>query len=211
MNKIFIDVCIGLYLFSTFWISFYGYNSLALAGLYLSSRKNQKLLKAAEDLPAMLPRVTIQLPIYNEKYVVGRLLKAVSELDYPRELLQIQVLDDSTDDTREITVKMVEAYRNAGFDMTYIHRGSRDGYKAGALEHGLNTATGEFVGIFDADFIPPRNWLKRMLPAFNDPSVGCVQSRWGHLNSNHSNFTRAVALALDGHFTVEQNARSRKQ
>jgi cellulose synthase/poly-beta-1,6-N-acetylglucosamine synthase-like glycosyltransferase len=110
-------------------------------------------------------------------------LKAVSELDYPRELLQIQVWDDSTDDTREITVKMVEAYRNAGFDMTYIHRGSRDGYKAGALEHGLNTATGEFVGIFDADFIPPRNWLKRMLPAFNDPSVGCVQSRWGHLNS----------------------------
>jgi cellulose synthase/poly-beta-1,6-N-acetylglucosamine synthase-like glycosyltransferase len=211
MDKNVLDIFIGLYVFSTFWISFYGYNSLALAGLYLSSRKDQKLLKAPEGLPNPLPRITIQLPIYNEKYVVGRLLKAVTELEYPRELLQIQVLDDSTDDTRELTEKMVENYRSNGYDMVYVYRDSRDGFKAGALEHGLKTASGDFIGIFDADFIPPRNWLKRMIPNFSDPKIGCVQSRWGHLNSSHSNFTRAVALALDGHFTVEQNARSRKQ
>ncbi len=211
MDKNVLDVFIGLYVFSTFWISFYGYNSLALAGLYLSTRKDQKLLKAPEGLPNPLPKITIQLPIYNEKYVVGRLLKAVTELDYPRELLQIQVLDDSADDTREITEKIVENYRSNGYDMQYIHRGNRDGFKAGALEHGLKTATGEFIGIFDADFIPPSNWLKRMIPNFSDASIGCVQSRWGHLNSSHSNFTRAVALALDGHFTVEQNVRSRRK
>ncbi len=211
MNSIIIDICIGLYVFNTFWISFYGYNSLALAGLYLSSRAEKKLLKEPERLPNPLRRVTIQLPIYNEKYVVGRLLKAVSELEYPGDLLQIQVLDDSTDDTREMTEKLVANYRDAGYDMHYIHRGSREGFKAGALEHGLRSATGDFIAIFDADFIPPRNWLKRMLPNFNDPAVGCVQSRWGHLNSGHSNFTRAVALALDGHFMVEQTARSRKR
>ncbi len=212
MNLNIIDIFIATYVFCTFWIAFYGYNSLALAGLYLASRKDQKLLQAPENPPERqmkkLPRVTIQLPIYNEKYVVGRLLQAVTELDYPVELLQIQVLDDSSDDTRDMTEKLVENYRHAGYDMHYLHRGSRAGFKAGALEHAMQSASGEFIAIFDADFIPPRNWLKRILPHFNDPHIGCVQSRWGHLNASHSAFTRAVALALDGHFMVEQTARS---
>ena len=209
MNKDIVSLSIVVYIFSTLWISVYGYHSLILSILYLSGRKKEKSRLA---LPALsedsLPNVTIQLPIFNEKYVVRRLLKAVTELDYPGKLLQIQVLDDSTDDTAHLVEELVHIYQSKGYDMVYIHRQDRSGFKAGAMENALKSATGEFVAIFDADFIPPKDWLRNMLPHFAEKQIGCVQSRWGHINLAQSKFTRAVALALDGHFQVEQPARS---
>jgi cellulose synthase/poly-beta-1,6-N-acetylglucosamine synthase-like glycosyltransferase len=132
-------------------------------------------------------------------------------LDYPGDLLQIQVLDDSTDDTAALVDALVANYQRKGFDIAYIHRQDRSGFKAGALESAMKAVSGEFIAIFDADFIPPRDWLRKMLPYFADEQVGCVQSRWGHLNMTQSGFTRTVALALDGHFRVEQPARSDNQ
>ena len=155
-----------------------------------------------------LPKVTVQLPIYNEIYVVERLLRSVSELDYPRELLQIQVLDDSTDNTREVTSSCVEELRQRGFDVELIHRKDRVGFKAGALETGLKSAN-EFVCILDADFVPPTDLLRRTVDFFTDPKIGMIQTRWGHLNRRYSLLTRVQAMFLDGHLLLEQTARSR--
>jgi cellulose synthase/poly-beta-1,6-N-acetylglucosamine synthase-like glycosyltransferase len=156
-----------------------------------------------------LPKVTVQLPIFNEVYVVERLLRSVSELDYPQDLLQIQVLDDSTDDTREITSFCTEQLRRRGFNVDLIHRVDRTGFKAGALAGGLETAEGEFVCILDADFVPPPDLLKRTVDFFTDPKVGMIQTRWGHLNRGYSLLTRVQAMFLDGHLLLEQTARSR--
>ncbi len=156
-----------------------------------------------------LPTITVQLPIYNELYVVNRLLEVVSRMDYPKELLQIQVLDDSTDETREIAMKKVEEMRAAGLQAEYIWRADRVGFKAGALEHGLKTATGEFILILDADFVPAPNLLRKTIDFFTDPQVGLIQTRWGHLNHNYSLLTRLQAMYLDGHLLLEQTARSR--
>jgi cellulose synthase/poly-beta-1,6-N-acetylglucosamine synthase-like glycosyltransferase len=211
MNKEIVSLAVAVYVISTIWISLYGYHSLALAILYLTGRnerKEEKPTSKDERENAALPRVTVQLPIFNEKYVVRRLLKAISQLDYPLGLLQIQVLDDSTDDTAALVSGLVADYQERGFDITSIHRRDRSGFKAGALQNAMQNVNGEFIAIFDADFIPPRNWLRRMLPHFADGQIGCVQSRWGHLNMNDSGFTKTVALALDGHFRVEQPARS---
>ena len=155
-----------------------------------------------------LPRVTVQLPIFNEIYVVERLLKSVSEMDYPRELLQIQVLDDSTDNTRDVTTSCVEELRQRGFNVELIHRNDRVGFKAGALETGLKSAN-EFVCILDADFVPPKDLLLRTVDFFTDPKVGMIQTRWGHLNRCYSLLTRVQAMFLDGHLLLEQTARSR--
>ena len=155
-----------------------------------------------------LPKVTVQLPIYNEIYVVERLLKSVSELDYPRDLLQIQVLDDSTDNTREVTASCVEELRQRGFNVELIHRIDRVGFKAGALATGLKSAN-EFVCILDADFVPPKDLLRRTVDFFTDPKVGMIQTRWGHLNRCYSLLTRVQAMFLDGHLLLEQTARSR--
>jgi cellulose synthase/poly-beta-1,6-N-acetylglucosamine synthase-like glycosyltransferase len=152
--------------------------------------------------------VTIQLPLYNERYVVERLLEATAKIDYPRELLQIQVLDDSTDDTHPFTRRLVEDYREAGLPIEYIHRENRHGYKAGALENGLRTATGEIVAIFDADFVPPSDFLHRTAHYFVDSKVGMVQTRWGYLNRHHSVLTEVQAMLLDGHFVLEHIARA---
>ena len=157
---------------------------------------------------AELPRVTIQLPIYNERYVVERLLEETAKIDYPRELLQIQVLDDSTDDTHPFTQALVEGYRDAGLPIEYIHRSNRHGFKAGALENGLKTATGEFVAIFDADFIPPRDFVRRTIDFFAEPKVGMVQTRWGYLNRHQNVLTEVQAMLLDGHFVLEHVARA---
>jgi cellulose synthase/poly-beta-1,6-N-acetylglucosamine synthase-like glycosyltransferase len=154
------------------------------------------------------PRVTIQLPIFNERYVVDRLVQSACELDYPKELLEIQVLDDSTDDTVDIAKGVVARMKNHGFDVVHLHRTDRTGYKAGALKEGLRSAKGEFIGIFDADFIPSRGFLKETIPYFVQPDVGMVQSRWGHLNRDYSLLTRAQSMGIDGHFGVEQAARS---
>jgi cellulose synthase/poly-beta-1,6-N-acetylglucosamine synthase-like glycosyltransferase len=156
-----------------------------------------------------LPSVTIQLPLYNEMYVADRLIESVCAIDYPRELLEIQVLDDSTDETRSIAELAVRRYAAQGVDIKYLHRRDRVGYKAGALEAGLRLARGEYIAIFDADFIPGRDFLNRLLPHFADSRVGMVQARWGHINQDYSLLTKAQSILLDGHFVLEHGGRNR--
>ena len=187
-------------------LSAYGLHRYFIIYLFLKNRKRvpQPLAEFQE-----LPAITMQLPIFNEIYVVERLLKAVSELDYPRERLQIQVLDDSTDETREITDSCVRRLRARGFDVELIQRSNRVGYKAGALEAGLATARGEFICILDADFVPQPGLLKSTVHFFTDPKIGMIQTRWGHINRGYSLLTRVQAMFLDGHLLLEQVARSR--
>ncbi len=166
----------------------------------------------AADLPqsllANLPLVTVQLPVYNERYVVERLIDAITALDYPQEKLQIQILDDSDDITRDLVAAKVAIYQAKGFDITQVQRPIRTGFKAGALQYGLELATGEFIAIFDADFLPTPDFLKQTIPEFTNPKVGLVQTRWGHINSNYSLLTQLQAFGLNAHFTVEQTGRS---
>ncbi|UCD20196.1 MAG: glycosyltransferase, partial [candidate division WOR-3 bacterium] len=185
---------------------FYSLHSFILIYYYykLRNRRHRKPKKLKE-----YPRVTVQLPIYNEKYVVHRLIKSVTELDYPRSKLEIQVLDDSSDDTSEIAARLIDEYRKRRFDIHHVRRGSRDGYKAGALQYGLSSAKGEFIAIFDADFVPSPDFLKELLPEFTSPKVAGIQSRWGHLNHDDSLLTRAQAIGLDNHFAMEQRLRYR--
>jgi cellulose synthase/poly-beta-1,6-N-acetylglucosamine synthase-like glycosyltransferase len=156
-----------------------------------------------------LPRVTVQLPIFNEMYVVNRLIGAVCALDWPRELLEVQVLDDSTDETTEIARACVERWREQGIDVRYVQRGHRHGFKAGALEHGLSLAKGELVAVFDADFVPEPDFLRRTVHFFTDPEVGMVQVRWEHLNRDYSALTQCQGILLDGHFVIEHTALNR--
>jgi cellulose synthase/poly-beta-1,6-N-acetylglucosamine synthase-like glycosyltransferase len=159
--------------------------------------------------PAGWPKVTIQLPIYNERYVAERLIDAVASFDYPRDNFEIQVLDDSTDETQEIARACVERYQNLGLAIRYQHRRNREGFKAGALAEGLKTAAGELIAIFDADFLPPADFLRRTVPYFCDPKVAMVQTRWSYLNRHYSALTEVETILLDGHFVVEHGARSR--
>src|SRR5438309_1862516 len=187
-------------------LSAYGIHRYFIIYLYLKNRKRP-------PVPARyfekLPKVTVQLPIFNEVYVAERLLRSVSELDYPQELLQIQVLDDSTDETRQITAACAAELRQRGFNVQRIHRTDRTGFKAGALAVGLAAAEGEFLCILDADFVPQKELLKRTVHFFTDPKVGMIQTRWGHLNRGYSLLTRMQAIFLDGHLLLEQIARSR--
>jgi cellulose synthase/poly-beta-1,6-N-acetylglucosamine synthase-like glycosyltransferase len=160
----------------------------------------------AEDI---LPHITIQLPLFNEMYVVERLVKAVTEIDYPRDRLEIQVLDDSTDETVNIARATVENYAAQGFDIHYIHRDDRTGFKAGALENGMKTAKGELIAIFDADFVPKSDFLRKLVHHFTDPIVGCAQMRWAHINGSYNLLTRLQTIMLDGHFVIEQTTRNR--
>src|SRR5213594_2609521 len=187
-------------------LSAYGVHRYFIIYLFLKNRKRAPVPAGQFE---KLPVVTVQLPIFNEVYVVERLLRAVSKLDYPRDRLQIQVLDDSTDDTREITADCAAELRERGFDVELIHRVDRTGFKAGALERGLATARGEFVCILDADFVPPPHLLRETVDFFTDPKVGMIQTRWGHLNRGYSLLTRVQAMFLDGHLVLEQTARSR--
>jgi cellulose synthase/poly-beta-1,6-N-acetylglucosamine synthase-like glycosyltransferase len=160
------------------------------------------------------PRVTVQLPIFNERYVIERLVEAVSKFEYPSELLDVQVLDDSTDETRDVARDCVERFAANGMPIVYIHRTNREGYKAGALENGLKTSQGEFVAIFDADFLPEPDFLRRTIPYFMNPDggekIGMVQTRWTYLNSDYSLLTNVETILLDGHFVVEHGGRSRR-
>jgi cellulose synthase/poly-beta-1,6-N-acetylglucosamine synthase-like glycosyltransferase len=156
------------------------------------------------------PRVTVQLPIFNERYVIERLVEAVSRFDYPRELLDVQVLDDSTDETQQVASGVVDRFAAQGVPITYLHRTNRSGYKAGALENGLKTSQGEFVTIFDADFIPEPDFLRRTIPYFQNREIGMVQARWTYLNRDYSLLTQVETILLDGHFVVEHGARSRR-
>ena len=156
-----------------------------------------------------LPSVTIQLPLYNEMYVAERLVRAVTEIDYPRDRLQIQVLDDSTDETVHIARATVEKFAAEGLDIHYLHRSDRSGFKAGALENGMKTAKGELISIFDADFVPKPDFLRKLVNYFTDPLVGCAQMRWSHINGAYNLLTRIQTIMLDGHFVVEQTTRNR--
>jgi cellulose synthase/poly-beta-1,6-N-acetylglucosamine synthase-like glycosyltransferase len=164
---------------------------------------------AGKFAEADLPRITVQLPLFNELYVVDRLLQAVTAIDYPREKLEIQVLDDSTDETVKVAEGVVEKYKAQGFDIHYIHRSDRTGFKAGALENGNKFAKGDLFAIFDADFVPKPDCLRKLVDFFTDPLVGCAQMRWSHINGRYNLLTRLQTIMLDGHFVVEQTTRNR--
>ncbi|MCA9812715.1 MAG: glycosyltransferase family 2 protein, partial [Nitrosarchaeum sp.] len=191
-----------LFILSAIIITAYTCNFYYLA--YLSGRRKD-ILNTTE---VGTPSVTIQLPIYNEKYVAKRLVDAVCHMDYPKDKIRIMVLDDSDDDTVELLKNTVIEYKKLGFNIEHVRRGTRKGYKAGALKHAMQTTTTEFVAIFDADFIPPVWFLKRAIPHFTKPNIGLVQCRWGHVNENYSAITQAQALSLDFHFLIEQKAKS---
>src|SRR5947209_5878415 len=185
----------------------YGIHRYVLVYMYYRNRKNRTDQPASHF--ADLPGVTVQLPIFNEQFVIDRLVDAVCKMDYPREKLDIQVLDDSTDETVEVAHSVVQRYAAMGYPISYHHRGNRYGFKAGALQEGMKTAKGEFIAIFDADFSPPEDWLMRVIHHFSDPAIGMVQGRWTHLNRDYSLLTNVEAILLDGHFILEHGARSR--
>ncbi|HST77538.1 MAG TPA: cellulose synthase family protein [Verrucomicrobiae bacterium] len=185
----------------------YGMHRYALVYMYYRNRKNRTAEPPKQFVE--LPRITVQLPIFNEQFVVDRLVDSICKLDYPKDKLDIQVLDDSTDETVEVARAVVERYAALGHPITYIHRTNREGFKAGALQHGMLTSNGEFIAIFDADFVPPEDWLLRVVHHFADPEIGMVQTRWTHLNRNYSFLTEVEAILLDGHFILEHGGRSR--
>ncbi len=185
-------------------LSFYGLHRYIMVFLYHKFRKNVAEPKAAFQ---ELPRVTVQVPTFNEMYVAERIIDAVCSLDYPREKLDIQVLDDSTDETRTIARNAAERWNSLGLDIQYIHRKDRTGFKAGALENGMRTAKGEFFAIFDADFVPEPDFLQKAIHHFTDPRVGMVQGRWEHINRDYSFLTKTQAIFLDGHFMLESFTR----
>jgi len=189
----------------------YALAQLNLLFNYLSAKK-KKIKTPNLDFknPNEVPFVTIQLPVFNEEYVMERLLKNIAHMDYPKEKLEIQVLDDSTDNTVKTTYSQIEGLKKEGLDIVHICRTNREGFKAGALKEGLKIAKGEFIAIFDADFLPQKNWLKKTIPHFVDRNIGVVQTRWGHINRNYSTLTKIQAFALDAHFTLEQVGRNSK-
>ena len=202
------SLTLSVYVGILFLLSLYGIHRYWI--LYLYWRHYKTVPRAGTpEAPAQWPRVTVQLPVYNEYYVVERLLDAVCALDYPKDRLEIQLLDDSTDESRDLAARRVDEHRKNGFDVHFIHRVDRRGYKAGALDNGLNTATGELVEIFDADFLPRSEFLKDRVPHFPDNRIGMVQTRWRHVNTGYSLLTRLQALFLDGHFVLEHTARNR--
>lgn len=179
----------------------------AMVQLYVIIQYNRSKTKGATVLPlTKFPKVTIQLPVYNEKYVVARLIDAVGNIQYPKDQLEVQVLDDSDDETCSIIENSVVKWKEKGLNIHQIRRPSREGFKAGALQYGLEQASGEFIAIFDADFIPNEDFLYRTLPHFEE-NTGMVQTRWGHINKNYNLLTRIQAFALDAHFTIEQSGR----
>jgi cellulose synthase/poly-beta-1,6-N-acetylglucosamine synthase-like glycosyltransferase len=194
------------YFFVLIILAVYGWHRYYLVYMYMRNRDRQP--KSGPQL-SPLPTVTIQLPLYNEMYVADRLVEAVCAIDYPRDLLEIQVLDDSTDETCGIAEAVVRRFASHGVDIKYYHRTDRTGFKAGALEAGLKVARGEFVGIFDADFLPSPDFLLKLLPHFSDPKVGMVQARWGHINQDYSLLTKVQSILLDAHFVLEHGARNR--
>jgi len=202
-------IIITLYTISLVLILLYALAQFNLLINYLKARKKQdNSPKFDFSNPNEIPSVTIQLPVFNELYVMERLLNNIAKLKYPREKLEIQVLDDSTDESVESTAKQIAELQKTGLDIQHIRRENRQGFKAGALKEGLKTAKGEFIAIFDADFLPKENWLLETVPYFKDPKIGVVQTRWGHINRNYSTLTKIQAFALDAHFTLEQVGRN---
>ncbi len=206
---------LGIYLFALAALFTYGMNCWFLMLIYRlnylqAAPKHQRIKRSFYRKTPVTdwPHVTIQLPIYNERYVVERLIETVCRIDYPANLLEVQVLDDSTDDTVKIAKNMVAKMKAAGIDIIYIHRTDRRGFKAGALREGLKTAKGSLVAVFDADFVPAPDFLTESVPYFQDSQIGMLQTRWGHINSDYSLLTRAQSIGIDGHFGVEQASRA---
>ena len=204
-------IIIVIYSVALMLIFMYALAQLNLLFNYISAQrlKDKTPLIDLSD-PDQVPYVTIQLPVYNELYVMERLLDNIAQIDYPKNKLEIQVLDDSTDETIERTALQIKTLQDQGLNIVHIHRTNREGFKAGALKEGLKIAKGEFIAIFDADFLPKKNWLKLTIPHFKDDHIGVVQTRWSHINRNYSVLTRIQAFALDAHFTLEQVGRNSK-
>ncbi len=205
------SLIIVVYTIALLLILLYALAQLNLLFNYLASKKIKDTSVLFDfSNPDEVPFVTIQLPVYNEMYVMDRLLENIALIDYPREKLEIQVLDDSTDETVLTTFEHVQRLKATGLDIQHIQRTDRSGFKAGALKEGLKIAKGEYIAIFDADFLPQPNWLKQTIPYFKDEQIGVVQTRWGHINRNYSILTKIQAFALDAHFTLEQVGRNSK-
>ena len=206
--KYFSNSILILYFFCLILIFLFSISQAYLTYHYIKAKKqnNKKLFSSNKKLP----KITIQLPIYNEKYVIERLFKYISELKYPKKLLQIQVLDDSDDESTQLIMNLIKHYKTKGIKFNHITRANRKGFKAGALKNGLKSASGEFIAIFDADFIPDSNWLIKIIPHFDNKKIGLIQTRWGHINKSYSVLTKVQAFALDIHFTLEQVGRNFK-
>ncbi|MGA3244029.1 MAG: cellulose synthase family protein [Bacteroidota bacterium] len=205
-SPFFTDLVLYLYFFSLLILFTFGAHGFVMVYHYLKTRGKEAALPPLDHIPV----VTIQLPVFNEFYVVDRLIEAVCAFEYPKDKLEIQVLDDSTDETVEVVAKTVRRFQGLGYDIKHVYRNNRKGYKAGALKHGLETARGEFVAIFDADFVPNTTFLLSTLPYFyQDEKLALVQTRWEHLNSDYSLLTRTQAMALDAHFVMEQGVRNK--
>lgn len=199
-------IVIGTYAAALFVLSLFSLNRYVMISLFRRYRGHPRVRPPE---PSPMPRVTVQLPVFNELFVAERLIRSACALDYPRHLLQVQVLDDSTDETLILTRRLVRQYRAKGFQIEHLHREDRTGYKAGALEYGLERATGELIAVFDADFVIPKDFLRNTVPYFSQPDVGIVQARWDYLNEEYSLLTRVTALGLSGQFVIEQPARDR--
>lgn len=208
--ELFSFLLLGIYFFILAILAIFGLHRYYLTYLYYKHKERLPQDVPAFDALPRVPFVTVQLPIYNEKYVVQRLVQQICALDYPRDRLEIQLLDDSTDETQEIAKAVVREYRDLGQPIVYLHRSNRKGFKAGALDEGLKVAQGELIAVFDADFLPEPDFLKRMVPYFfARRKYGMVQARWGHLNQDYSLMTQAQSILLDGHFVIEHTARNR--
>jgi len=205
------SIIITVYSIALILIFMYALAQLNLLFNYLSARKgSEDCPKFDFSNPDEIPYITIQLPVYNEMYVMERLLTNMAQIEYPKDKLEIQVLDDSTDESFKKTADHIKKLQATGLDIQHITRENREGFKAGALKEGLKTAKGEFIAIFDADFLPKTNWLLCTIPYFKDPKIGVVQTRWGHINKDYSVLTKVQAFALDAHFTLEQVGRNSK-
>jgi len=205
MIDVVVNIVVVLYVLAILFVLFHSLFDAHLIYHYL--RSHRKLNKAVYQ-DEILPFVTVQLPVYNEMNVVERLLDAVAAIDYPAEKFEIQVLDDSTDETSVLIAQKIAVLQQRNVAVTHIQRPNREGFKAGALKHGLTIAKGEYIAVFDADFLPSRDFLKQTIPFFADPSIGMVQTKWGHINKDTSLLAKLQAIALDGHFSVEQQGRN---
>ena len=211
MGLIISYIIITIYSIALLLIFFYSLAQLNLLVNYLGyKRQNQTAPKFNLLDPKEIPFVTIQLPVYNEEYVMERLLENIAKIEYPKSKLEIQVLDDSTDSSVNITSEQIKELQESGLDIQHIRRENRQGFKAGALKEGLEIAKGDFIAIFDADFLPDSDWLKKTVIYFKDKEIGVVQTRWGHINRDYSTLTKIQAFALDAHFTLEQVGRNAK-
>ncbi|WP_299013124.1 cellulose synthase family protein [uncultured Polaribacter sp.] len=202
-------IIIVIYSVALLLIFMYALAQLNLLFNYLKSKKQEDTSEKLDfSKEKEIPYITIQLPVYNELYVMERLLKNIAKLEYPKDKLEIQVLDDSTDESVETTAEQIKIIQEKGIDISHIRRTNRKGFKAGALKEGLKIAKGEFIAIFDADFLPQKDWLLQTVPYFKNDKIGVVQTRWGHINRNYSTLTKIQAFALDAHFTLEQVGRN---